>query len=589
MTMKKIIIFAGVLLISLLPFTQTSASISSDKIESVYKSFSSKLDKKYSTEKQTSILNKLRDLISWALENNISSWKREILEELAKHNNNYLFDLYMKGNTSHVSQESVELKSRILLKSKNKTPSLPQEIKTLIDSGKKLYITNETYDFVDGSTIKKVRFSTFFPIDASVVTQLSNMDWIIVYSTGTKDYKLIPHYTFEEKIPYSKLEQTFAKFTTYNTNFIEEGNTYYSYIFDKFSYIDDPYWVYLSDLEKLSISPTNHVLYKSEEKEYRFLREYKKKKLIDKDIIDGIVDKHIFLEHIRSDKRDLTYDTDLLFSNLKQTTENLVQNKKKQQDKIQTIYDWVLKNTTYTEDIDLEDEKIFSWIDTYKNGDWVCTGYSKLTSYMLMLAWISGSEVIRGDVIDARDFPQIGHAWLKIGDSYYDPTFDDPVWALSDKEEWEYKYYNLPRELFYTNRYDKWDTPEELKSLTLESRADLVAERIYNISSKYESEDYLLVQGAFFRKEHNIAYNTPITPTVLATVIPLYQVSNNSFTFQQDGKTKNIKSLKYYILDNDSTESVLRQINYDIQDSYFFLWETASWQQEYRLAYDISF
>jgi len=30
-------------------------------------------------------------------------------------------------------------------------------------------------------------------------------------------------------------------------------------------------------------------------------------------------------------------------------------------------------------------------------------------------------------VIDAADFPNIGHAWLRIDDKYYDPTFDDPV------------------------------------------------------------------------------------------------------------------------------------------------------------------
>lgn len=47
--------------------------------------------------------------------------------------------------------------------------------------------------------------------------------------------------------------------------------------------------------------------------------------------------------------------------------------------------------------------------------------------YMLNYAGVHDVEVIRGHVIDAQDFPTIGHAWIRIGDRYYDPTFDDPI------------------------------------------------------------------------------------------------------------------------------------------------------------------
>jgi transglutaminase/protease-like cytokinesis protein 3 len=46
---------------------------------------------------------------------------------------------------------------------------------------------------------------------------------------------------------------------------------------------------------------------------------------------------------------------------------------------------------------------------------------------MLAFAGIEDIEHIRGYVIDAVDFPQIGHAWVRIGNRYYDPTFDDPI------------------------------------------------------------------------------------------------------------------------------------------------------------------
>jgi len=49
--------------------------------------------------------------------------------------------------------------------------------------------------------------------------------------------------------------------------------------------------------------------------------------------------------------------------------------------------------------------------------------------------------MIKGNVIDAADFPQIGHAWVRIGDTYYDPTFDDPLGNMQVKQRDEYKYF----------------------------------------------------------------------------------------------------------------------------------------------------
>ena len=60
---------------------------------------------------------------------------------------------------------------------------------------------------------------------------------------------------------------------------------------------------------------------------------------------------------------------------------------------------------------------------------------------MLSLAGIHDVEVIAGHVIDAADFPQIGHAWIRIGDKYYDPTFDDPVGSTQTKTQENYRFF----------------------------------------------------------------------------------------------------------------------------------------------------
>lgn len=201
-----------------------------------------------------------------------------------------------------------------------------------------------------------------------------------------------------------------------------------------------------------------------------------------------------------------------------------------------------------------------------------------------MFAGVRDTEVIRGSVIDARDFPQIGHAWMRIGNRYYDPTFDDPVGALEDKTAAEYKYYNLPKDLLYTNRFDYEDTPESYKTLSLQARNDIVAREIYTASSRYSPDSgYLLLKPAHFRKQHNISIDTQITPQVLAQSITIYRVDGNNFSFNDNAVQKQIRSLKFFSLNEDNTESILNQLQYNLTDHYLFDWELPNGTREYRL------
>ena len=586
--MKKIILLCIIAIFGLFSFSQTSAKITPEKIEKVYAGFIVKLDRKYSVEKQNTILKDLNKRMYKILDKNISTSKKDIVKELIRNNNNYLFLLFMREHNNSTSQKALELQARIKLTKQTKNTGVPSYVQSLMDVGKELYIVNDTLSFVDKSTIQKIRFSQYFSIDSSTSKQLWKKQWIIVYSIADKKYRFVEKYTFEEVIPYSQLENTFDVFVTKKSNYTLEKGIYYSYIFSHFSFLNDSYGVSLSDLEWLWVSTTNSVLYKNAEGRYNFVKDFIKKKLISADIIDGVVDKARFLEHVRDDKRDLNIDTDTAFRELKKTAESLWKGKDSQE-KITLSYDWVLKHTTYTSTIDLEDSEIFSWIDTYKNGDGVCTGYSKLFSYLLMFQWIEDSEVIRGDVIDAPDFPDIGHAWVKIWDQYFDPTFDDPVGTNKDKELTEYKYYNLPRDLLYTNRFDRGDTPEVYKKLSLSKREDIVAKKLYALSEKYSNSSYLLVEPSKFKKKHGFSYDTKITPDILSKVIPLYKVDNNSFSFQKNGKKETIRSLKYFVIDDDNTENVLRQISYKLDGVYFLDWQKTDGSREYRLVYEIGF
>ena len=583
--MKKIFL-SFIILITYCSFWNVYASSTTqEKIGTAYAKLAQSVEKKHSLVSQIYLFTSLQEKLEIFSEKNKNTSKQIIIDELQRLNNNHLFKLNNKNEDESLSQLHKETSIRNNLSSQLQTSSHPSHIEKLQQKWKKLYITDDTFQFVENDKIFRIRFSSYFPIDSTHIRQFYGLDGVIIYSMGEDAYRFVSEYTLEEKLPFSQLQNVFTDFVTHNKKYVSENETYYGYIFNTFSFLQgsEEYGATKTDLLALWFSFENTLLYRDTKGRYNFVTDYQKKKLIPAHIIDGIPDKELFLSYIVDDKRWLDYTTDELFLALKKQTLSLTKWKKRQE-KIDAIYDWVLHHVTYTTNIDLEDERIFSWIDTYKNKDGVCTGYSKLTSYMLMYAWVSDSEVIRGDVIDAPDFPRIWHAWLRIGDKYYDPTFDDPIGALKDKTKEEYKYYNLPRDLLYTNRFNTGETPTAYKSLSLEKREKIVAKRLFWVADKYPKSNYNILDPIKFRKKHGLNYDTPLNIEILSSILPVYEVNPEKFTFVQSGKTRRITHLKYYPINvSESLDSLLRTVDYNLENTYLFLWG-----DEYRLAYDVS-
>ena len=230
----------------------------------------------------------------------------------------------------------------------------------------------------------------------------------------------------------------------------------------------------------------------------------------------------------------------------------------------------------------MDNKEIFSWIDTYKNKNWICWWYTKLYVYMLSFAWVSGAKVIRWDVLDAPDFPNIGHAWVKIWTSYYDPTFDDPVWAIKTKTYSEYKYFWLPKDIFYTNKYDYWTLPSYLKTESLESRENLIRDSLSKLIPKYESKNYLLLKPFTFRINNGLNYNEKITIEKLKTIIPYYEVNN--YEYIENNQVKKISNIDYYTTNDSNLEILLEQVGYNVDWLKLFKWD--DWN--YRLSYNVN-
>ena len=341
-----------------------------------------------------------------------------------------------------------------------------------------------------------------------------------------------------------------------------------------------------------NINPEVHLATLRDNGKPWFVTDFQKVKLISDDIIFGIPDKYEFLKEIKNDQRHLrTSNTDEVFRDMKKVALSLDDSWKKSE-KIKAVYAWMLDNLVYTENIDLEDRRIFSWSETYRNRDGVCEWYTKVMMYMLNFLWVRDSVVVRGDVIDALDFPQIWHAWVRVGQDFYDPTFDDPIGAVETKTPDEYKYFKLPKDLMYTNRFDFGKTPKALESTNLKFRENLVGKKLFALTNKYSSDDYIVLKPSEFRKSLGLTFDDEIGFSELKKKAIYIDVASD-FSTNIDGRKKFVQGFQYFSMPKDGSniESLLNQLGYDLRWYYLmkFYRNWNSGEFDYRLAYNVSF
>ncbi len=561
-------------------------------ISKVYSNFIIKLESKLSLKNQLVVLESLSSKLNTKLKSKTITTKSIILlKELNTLNNNKISEIKGKLNiTSYVDNVQIEIeKSEIKKLSDLKNNFvLPDYITKLISGNRKFVYVNYSeknpfFEFVENNKVKRLIFTNYFEITDKNYDLFKNKAWYIINLTWK--YVFIENYEIEDKIPYSNSSSYFKSvILDLNNNFYEINWAYYTYKFNSYNYIDDKYWFYPKSLDQLWINIKNSILYKNIDK-YVFITSYSDQVLIKSDLLTWITDKKLFLSMVSDDKKSLNYDTYSYFKELKLLSEKLT-SWLTREDKIKKIYDYVLKNITYTNPIDLTRPEIFSWIDTYKNKDWVCEWYVKLMAYMLMFAWIEDVEVIRWFVLNASDFPNVWHAWIKIWNYYYDPTFDDPIWNTQAKEFNQYDYYKLPADLMYTNRYDVADLPEELKSKSKEFLNELVNKNLYNLVSKYKKSNYNLMNYVLFLYNNWFSYNHKIKISDLENLIVTYSIDWKDMSYIKDWRKYFIKKLKFYQLTNENLKDVLSVINYDISSHNLLKWDLWNWSYEYRLAYE---
>lgn len=576
---KKSLIFISLFL----TFFNVSYSYNKTELDLAYSKFYLKIEKNLKDEdKIISSLEKFDLKISNLLTKTKSSFQLQVLNDLLAINKSKLASLRIKKIQKNIEENIV-----------NNTSFVSE----LVDAWYKSIILNDSLEYKDNWTYRFL-FKKYYKLNKDnynyfIKNKLNN--WYVVrYKWSflvTNDYKIEKKYTYEE------LYSLFNNKVDYRDPYILIAWDYYTYKYNYYMFFDQPDWLYLSDLERNKISLEKTLLIRNIDWKYFFSNDYKKIRLVSEKIVKDVTNKKEFFYNILDDNRNFENNYDDILLDIKNVTLNLIKDKKSDEEKIQTIYKWVVDNITYYKNYNDWNKQIFSWILTYKNKTWVCYWYAKIFSYMLSFAQIEDVEIKRWFAFDSVYFPNFWHAWVRIWNYYYDPTFDDPVWNTQEEKN-EFIYYKLPYDLMYVNRFDWTQIPKEYNWLDLNSRKKIVLKNMYTIYEKYKN--YALMSKVKNRIKLWLKYDDDLTINTLKEKLPFYEVNNYIFydnsgkkyliaELDNSGKKYLITEVKYYVLNDWNIDDILIDNNIDLNNAKLLKWRTESWSIEYRLAYNLKY
>lgn len=365
----------------------------------------------------------------------------------------------------------------------------------------------------------------------------------------------------------------------YNNYAISYENwVWYAYLFKEKLFTKEYKNLTKESLQKNNVYETALVFFNVEEDSINFVNSYKKVKLVSNDVIYWFPNKLELLKTIKWNKEKYTLtDNDNGFLDIEKVSLEITKNVYKNDEKISIIYDYLLKNLQYPESVDFDDYKLFSWIEAFKWKIAVCEWYVELFNLMLWFNGIS-SKIIIWNVVNALDYPEVLHAWTKVGDYYYDPTFDDPIWNTKEKTKDKYLFFKIPEDLFYTDRFDYDVSPEYLKDKSLEYREKFVENNLLLVYPKYKNSNYKILDTLRFKDKYGISLSSNITIESLKNIMQYWTLKNSSLTI--NWTVKSVKTMKYILLEEDKIEAFLELANYDLSSYYLIYW-VKDWEEQY--------
>lgn len=459
----------------------------------------------------------------------------------------------------------------------------------------KIYKANKKYEFVKNNKIYRIDFSKYFWIDNDNYKYfIGNSDFnnaiIIATSSG---YKVVNDYKIEEKLPLYKLSDYAKWFVNKDEPFLLIWKNYYALDFSYYYSFREAYnWFYPSD--KIWGKKINDLVFLlNENRELIYTASYSLNKIIWGDFIKNILTHRNYIISLLSERvwyYSNAINTEDVMWRIQKKTLELIKNKKTDEQKIKEIYGFILEHYTYDSAWLARGYKpVFSAIWTYDSQKWVCDAYTRLFVYMLGFAGISDDiEIKSGYVLKEEVYDDYSHAWVKIWDYYYDPTFDDPIGNTKTREEEDWLYYKLPEELIYAARINWTNVSNSVKNMTYAQRTKYIEKRYFDLLSNENYKDYNLLQPFLVMKESWIEPWEKITIDKLKNAISYWEY--NGVELVIDWEKRPPVFIKYYEIKDDFSnflESV-QATNKDLDDLVLIKWRKNNWISEYRLVYEMT-
>lgn len=345
-------------------------------------------------------------------------------------------------------------------------------INKLKSSTKEYAEVDGNMEFVEYGSYYRVRFKHYYVIkwDIPVSLYLETPDvWNQIllrqwddFILSTWWYNIEKKYSIKEVLNKVQASSTSSWWYIFSIN---NGN-YEMFSFSDYKYYTLPReWVYLSSLNS-SVKFEDSLLLQKNNQFILVTSWFIKKTLFPTNYLTNNENPVLILNSIWKDnyfywKSDIKWT----FDSIKNKTDEITNWLTTEDQKISAIFSRITKNiayddytTSYLKNWFSEDEylknvnkAVFSWLETFSNKSWVCDGYSKLMQYMLSFAWIRNVtiESWKADVWKQKLVP---HAWIRIWEKLYDPTWDiNSAWISS-----RFKRYGLsPTEMYKTHFKDK--------------------------------------------------------------------------------------------------------------------------------------